>query len=85
MNVKLTKIYRKPELEGGLRTDEVIGVCQNLPCKGVRFSMLAEPLEIKAGVRLVETSVVQEVKIKQHNLYSFITESGSHYKVEVLP
>lgn len=84
MNVKLIKVYRDNSLEGGLRTTEVIGVCDDLPKINKRFCMVSEPLEF-GNIRVVETSLVNNIEFNQElNEYTINTVSGSIYKVIVL-
>lgn len=82
MKVKLTKVYRDDSIEGGLRTNSIIGVASKIPQKGEPFVMMAEPLEF-GDVRYIETSEVTDSDVLE-NIITFHTQSGSIYTLEVL-
>ena len=83
IKVKMTKVYRDNNLEGGLRTNEVVGICYELPTIGKSFLMHAESIEIKDGFRQVTTSRVKTVE-QNGNVFNIETESNSKYTIEVL-
>lgn len=84
MKVKLIKIYRDSTIQGGLRTTEVIGVCNDLPKINKKFCMVSEPLEY-GNIRVIETSLITNIELdKELNQYIVNTESGSIYKITVL-
>lgn len=70
-NVKLTKISAN---ENKLRTNEIVGECEELPQVGTRFSMTSKGIDF--GYRLVETSVVKS--LDQETLF-FEDGPSSHY------
>jgi hypothetical protein len=76
MRCRLTRVQNG----AGLRTDQVEGDCQFPPTPGTMFAMLSEPLDQDMDVRLVRTSPV--VSLGDNGM--FTTETGSHYKFEVL-
>lgn len=76
--VKLTKIRNN---HNRLRSNEIIGIAQDLPKVGESFAMMSEALVI--GVRLINTSPVQNIETI-NNKHQIFTESGSLYEVEVL-
>lgn len=83
MKVRLTKIHRDPNLEGGLRTPIVEGDTECLPKVGSSFRMFGAPLE--GGIcRMVITNLVSEVTFVEDGKYRFETESGSIYQVETI-
>jgi len=78
-NVKLTKIRSSHE---NLRTDEIVGFCNELPILDLTFVMYGEGLELKEAVRIVTTTRVQHVETIG-NIINFGTEN-SLYKLELL-
>lgn len=78
---KLTKVQVKPDNE--LRTDEVIGISENPPTIGQRFTIRGEGLEF--GMRLVSTSPVQHVEHDEKTKTYLIRTLNSLYRVEELP
>lgn len=79
---KLTKVSR-PDVEGGLRTDEVEGSTDFMPTIGEPFQMLAAPLE-GGSFRYVATSLVKAIVEESEQEVKFMTESGSIYTVEYI-
>ena len=86
MKCSLRKVYRQEGLEGGLRTESVIGDAQDPPVGGKPFIMVAEPIQEGFDFRYIETSKVVSVDSTNcvENKTTFTTESGSVYEVEVL-
>lgn len=82
MRATLTKISR-PNVEGGLRTDTVVGRCHSLPTIGESFNMSAAPLE-SGDIRLISTSIVEEVESLNQCHYRFKTRTGSVYEVVIM-
>lgn len=92
----LTKIFRNPELEGGLRTNTVKGHAEKLPRLEQSFIMFAEPLNITAELdekaqtlnlvvgRMVATSPVKSIEGPENTTYTLTTASDSKYKLEVI-
>ena len=81
----ITKISR-PNVEGGLRTDVIEGMAQNLPAKGDPFVMMAEPHTAKGlglGFRYVETTPITKITKEIEDEWVVTTLSGSVYKVTV--
>jgi hypothetical protein len=85
MICKLTKISR-PDTEGGLRTNEVNGMCMEQPKTGQPFRMTSEPLTEGADIRFIETTRVTDCKVDANNpnIHSFRTQTGSVYQFELL-
>lgn len=77
---KLTKVSR-PDVEGGLRTDTVLGSVVCFPKKGLTMQMVAEPLNPEADIRFIETSPVTDVQEKD-GVTTFQTLTGSVYTLE---
>jgi hypothetical protein len=77
MDVLLTKVSSDHK---NLRTSTVEGHCNELPEVGERFVMFGKGLV--AGVRYVETSIVQDLIQKDEKTILFSTEF-SEYKLEV--
>lgn len=75
INVKLTKIS---DNQNNLRTNEVIGYCDELPVIGKSFIMFGEGIEF--GTRMVSTSVVKEYN-QETNVFKTL---NSQYKLELL-
>lgn len=75
INVKLTKIS---DNQNNLRTNEVIGHCDELPVIGKSFIMFGEGIEF--GTRMVSTSVVKEYN-QEANVFKTL---NSQYKLELL-
>jgi hypothetical protein len=75
---KLTKISR-PDVEGGLRTDSVIGRIEEEPVVGKRLRMIAEPLDKANDIRLIETNIISDI-----NGNIFRTLTGTIYQLEEL-
>jgi len=85
MKVKLRKRYR-PDVEGGLRTEEVVGDAPYPPRHGGCFVMTAPPLE-GGDFRVINTSKVVELSLGKkgaNDFYTIRTQTGSVYTVEVL-
>ncbi len=72
-NIKFTKISNNVNK---LRTIETLGFCHELPKVNERFTMWSEGIDF--GIRLIQTSVVQEVTDT-----TFKT-TNSEYKVELI-
>ena len=82
MKIKLTKIFRNPNLKGGLRTSVINGIWDEFPVIGKPFTMTAPPLEVGA-FRYIRTSKIKEMNILE-NIITIKTESNSVYTIEVL-
>jgi hypothetical protein len=83
MKVRMTKVYRDPALEGGLRTESVEGNLSYDYNIGSSIHMLSEPLDKAMDARLVTTSRI--VKLEPENGVDVITtENGSVYRIEKL-
>jgi hypothetical protein len=90
----LTKIYRDPKLEGGLRSNNVKGQAEKLPCLEKPFIMFAEPFNKTAELdetaqmlnmvvgRMVQTSPLKLIEGLENTTYTLTTTSGSKYKLE---
>lgn len=48
--------------ENDLRTAEIECEFEDLPCVGECFIIFSKPLELKDGVRVVRTSIIQEIE-----------------------
>lgn len=81
-NIKFTKIYRNSELEGGPRTDVIIGKCDSYPKLDFEFVMIAPPLT-SGTIRYIRTTTVTKLE-NRLNMYFIETESGSKYSIEIL-
>ena len=83
MRVVLKQVKRE-NLEGGLRTPDVIGECQKLPTVREPFVMTADPL-VSGTLRYIETSRVRSLTayVKEKRI-SFLTENGTRYELQVL-
>lgn len=81
LNVKMSRVT------GGtaLRTDTIIGNAEQPPVVGKSFMMVGSALDpaMKAGIRLITTSPVVNLSIKE-KVYVIETETGSVYTIEVL-
>jgi hypothetical protein len=77
--VKLTKIESN---HNNLRTNEVVGVTNKLPEVGMRFQMLAAPLQT-GHVRYVDTSPIQNIFKVDDNTQTLHT-MNSIYEFEVI-
>ena len=82
MKCKLTKLKR-PDIPGGLRTDDVVGIADYEPEVGKRFCIFADPLE-GGFARFIETNVLSVIEKKDESTWQFSTASGSLYKLEKL-
>ena len=80
---KMITTYRPSNLSGGLRTNEVVGMTHSIPKVGASFKMISTPLTEGTDVRCIETNRVKSVE-KNGNVYTFQTDSGSEYKLEVI-
>lgn len=80
MKVKLERL----ENGSALRTSMVVGVADDLPEVGQRFSMYGEPLDPTVGdTRVVTTSLVKSVERVSRWVEEFKTENST-YKLTVL-
>jgi len=77
--VKLTKIKSN---HNNLRTREVIGDCNDLPYVGKGFFMWSAPLVEGSICRIVKTTPIQDVYLKD-GVYHFHTEN-SYYQLECI-
>lgn len=77
---KLTSTHKN------LRTNEVIGLCTDLPEVGLRFYILAASPNKKAVGRLVSTSIIQKIEVSElTDFYKAVVRTeNSVYEVEVL-
>lgn len=67
-----------------LRSESVIGFCENLPKVGDQFIMFSHPLENpKSDFRVVNTSVVNDL-LQNNKHFTLTTESKSIYSVEII-
>lgn len=80
MKGRLTKIE---STHTNIRTKHVVGESIGLPIVGDSFVMTSEPLTEGTDVRIVATTMVQEVKKLERNRYEFRTRN-SIYQWEVL-
>jgi hypothetical protein len=80
MKGKLTRVNSSHKR---LRTDEVVGDFEDLPCEGYCFEMSAPPLDPKMDIRWIVTSPVQKIELDDGKMYRFATENST-YKLEVL-
>jgi predicted secreted acid phosphatase len=65
-----------------IRTDEVTGECQFLPEVGKTFVMFAEPLNLEANMRVIQTSKIEQV-IGSDTIMTFNTQYSS-YELNVI-
>lgn len=72
--VTLTKLESD---HNNLRTSVIEGTCQAMPRVNESFRMLAEALEISAGVRIIVTSRVKKVT-KKEGSYIFETQNSRY-------
>lgn len=77
----LKKVSR-PNVPGGLRTDTVEGVTDQVPIVGCQFRMLADSLASSGDFRIVETSRVVKVEPFTGGVVVF-TVSGSKYEISI--
>ena len=78
-NCKLTRISSNHD---AVRTDEVIGWCEELPVEGKPFHMQGPPL-YSGDLRDVETTTIVSTKATNWGEVEFHT-ANSHYKFELL-
>jgi hypothetical protein len=84
MKCKIHKVSR-PDVEGGLRTNDVEGQTTRLPTMGKPFVMTAKPLNPNATLRYIETSPVKSVvESDDGKTYIIRTETGSVYEITIL-
>jgi hypothetical protein len=77
---RLIKISR-PDVPGGLRTPDVLGVAKLPPVVGQSFKQVGEPLDKAADMRSIETSPITEVTPISGG-FEFKTATGSVYQVK---
>jgi len=77
---KLTKISR-PEVEGGLRTDSVVGQLQKEAVVGESLFIVGKALDPNMDIRVVNTSPIIDIKING-NVKLLRTMTGSVYRLE---
>ena len=78
MKAILTKLSSNHD---NLRTDEISGETEYCPVAGSSFVMRAPPLET-GNVRVIVTSIVQEVELVGPGVWEFKTRN-SHYRLRV--
>lgn len=73
-----------------IRSDVVVGLCENLPIVGKQFVLMAPPKNIplfnvdgSMNYRIVNTSIIKSIDHKDKT-YSCLTESGSLYNITIL-
>lgn len=83
--MKVTKVImtKLSSNQNSLRSNEVIGEPVSYPpTKGQSFVVIGDPLEIKEGHRIVQTSVVEKV---ERNVVGYIINTlNSRYLIEEL-
>lgn len=79
---KLIKVSR-PDVAGGLRTNDVIGDILTPLKVGLSFSLIAKPINPEADCRIVQTTPVTGIKV-EGQISEFTTQTGSVYKLEEL-
>lgn len=79
MKVKLTRLYKG----FALRDNVILGESDDVPKIGSSFTLVGKSREEGGLCRIVETSCVVDV-LKSGCEYTFTTERGSRYKVEVI-
>lgn len=83
MKVILRQVQRE-DIEGGLRTPEVVGECKKLPTVREPFIMTADPLTF-GTLRYIETSRVKSLtRYVEEDRIVFRTENGTRYEIQVL-
>lgn len=86
-NVKLIKIT---STHNNVRTNEIVGWCNELPYEGKTFTMYAPPLEnMSADYRIIGTSHIKSLHSIQifedsGNFYREFTTENSVYRLEFL-
>ncbi len=83
MKVRMTKVYRDPALEGGLRTESVEGNLIYDYSIGSYIRMLSEPLDKTMDARFVTTSRIEKLE-KENGVDVITTKNGSVYRIEKL-
>jgi len=78
----LTKLNTKTE-NHNLRTDNVEGIFEDLPAIGQGFLLIGESLTPEKDSRLVTTSIIKEIMIKDKNKMKFQT-LNSTYELDYL-
>ncbi len=83
--VKLTRVTNG----SALRTNEVVGVTDQMPEVGLRFVMFAAPITEGAIGRLVETSPVKELvgsfgQVDEKPMMVLFETENSTYRIDVL-
>ena len=81
--VKFSKVSNN---HNRLRDDVIVGECEKLPELNKPFIMYCDPRDTTEGFRVVNTSRIKEMSVEfsKPNIFDVHTESGSHYKIEVL-
>lgn len=85
MKVKLTR--KTAGVGSGFREhgNPAIGTTDALPVFGKSFELVGEPLDDKtAAGRFIQTTPVQSWILNEDGTYTFKTESGSEYHLEIL-
>ena len=65
-----------------VRTTIVEGYTNSYPTLGDNFTMYGEPLDVSADFRKLTTNIITQI-FNESNIYTFSTESGSVYEVEI--
>jgi hypothetical protein len=68
-----------------LRTSSVTGMCFQLPVVNQPFKVFGEPLTSGTDVRMVSTSLVQEVNVDKDKGLYVVKTLNSTYNVTILP
>ena len=74
-------IFSKIENGSAIRTEEVIGQCNNYPIIGEPFDMIAPPLTNGFAYRCIQTSDVRQI-IEESNNVKIIHTRNSIYKLQ---
>lgn len=75
-NVTLEKIKSSHD---NLRTNSINGICHELPLTGKRFKLFSnEVLTKDTLLRVITTSIVQEVVKNSDNEFTFTTENSEY-------
>lgn len=61
-NVRLTKVT---STHNNIRTQEIVGWCNDVPTPGESFQMFAPPLDPDAEFRMVTTTLVKSIEASQ--------------------
>lgn len=84
MRGTLTRLS-KGEKAGATRTEGCTGEFDLLPEEGAPFSIIGEPIDPTASVRVFQTSIVKKITGAFFEFVEFETVSGSRYRLDIEP